>query len=495
LIRIYILRGKAKERYKMMKHIDLTGGLLRVLEGSQIKQIHETAIHILEEVGMETFSKQVLEFLKQKGAKIKNSSKVFFSREMVESAISSAPNSVLLAGQAEEYDLCLEKNRVFLGTGGVGLNILDVETNHRRPATLSDLADIARLCDYLENIHFFVRPIEPPSLLPPQLDLYKFYIALANTRKHVMGCVYTKESAKAVIEMASLIAGGLECLRERPFISFISAIISPLRYEPGAAELLIEIVKHGLPVALPSSPITGSTGPATLAGSMALAHAETLAGLVLCQFVRPGTPVLYGPIPRPVNWRSMGVLKGGVESGMMNAALAQMAAYIEIPQYADAGGTEATAPNIQAGYEKAVNILLVALAGGNYIHHAAGLLDSDILACLEQYVIDNDIIGMVVQVLKGLKVNEETLAFEVVRRVGPGGNFLTDDHTMRNLRSGEIFVPCSASRNDSVTPLEKASAKVKDILENHWIEVINEKTDKKIREQFNLRVKRTGKPI
>ncbi len=476
-----------------MKDKGLTGGILKVIDDSQVKSIHETAIHILEEVGVEIFSHPVREILRERGARVKNDSRAYLSRGMVEWAISSAPPSVLLAGQTEENDLHLEGNRVFLGTGGVGLRIFETKTGQRRPATLKDLAAIARLCDYLENIHFFLRPVEPPDLPPVALDLCKFYIALSNTRKHVMGGVYRKESATEVMHMASMIAGGLERLRERPFISFICQLISPLRHDTETIETLVEIVKNGIPVALGSSPVAGSTGPATLAGTMALAHAEVLSGIVLAQLIHPGTPVLYGPIPRPVNWRSMKGLKGGIESGLMNAAMTRISNFIKIPQYADAGGTEAKAPDIQAGYEKALNILLVALAGGNYIHHAAGLLESDTVACYEQYILDNDIIGMVLRTLEGLKIGEGSLAFEVLERVGPGGNFLTDPHTLQNLRTGEIFIPCTANRNDS-DPIEKARAKAEEILDHHRIEV-DRGIDEAIRKRFDLIVTKEGEWI
>ena len=477
----------------VLKGRNFIGGMLRVINDSQIKSIHETALQILEEIGIEVFSQPVLEIFRQRGARVENDSKACLSREMVEWAISSAPHCVLLAGQAEENDLRLEKNRVFLGTGGVGLQILETETNHKRPATLRDLADIARLCDYLENIHFFLRPVEAPDLPPLELDLCKFYIALMNTRKHVMGGVYRKESIKAVTQMASLIAGGLERLRERPLVSFICQLISPLRYDTETAEVLVETVRTGLPVAVGSSPVAGSTGPATLAGTMALAHAEVLSGIVLTQLIHSGAPVLYGPIPRPVNWRSMKGLKGGVESGLMNAAMTQIANFIGIPQYADAGGTEAKAPDIQAGYEKATNILLVALAGGNYIHHSAGLLESDSVACLEQYVLDNDIIGMALRVLRGLTVGKEFLAFEIIERTGPGGNFLTDPHTLQNMRTGEIFIPSTTSPSDS-NPVEKARIRVREILDHHQIEV-DLRIDEAIRKQFNLKVTREGDRI
>jgi trimethylamine--corrinoid protein Co-methyltransferase len=478
-----------------MKSANIYGGQLKLVTDSQLKEIHQGALDILSQIGVKVFPKRLLEICQKKGAIITDGSVVRMSKEMVEWGISAAPNQVLLAGRSEEFDLHLEKNRVYLGTGGAAVNIYDVEADTTRPAKLSDLASVARLCDGLENIHFFIRPIEPPDLSMTEMDIYKFYLSFANTRKHVMGAVYSKESAMKVIDMASTLAGGIEALRERPFVSFISASISPLVFDTEAADILFEIVKMGLPVALPSSPVAGSTGPASLPTLISLAHAEALASVVLAQMIRPGAPVLYGPIPRPVNWRTMCGLKGGVESGMMNAILAQLSHYIGIPQYADAGGTEAKIPDIQAGYEAAANIMLVALAGGNYIHHAAGLLDSDLTACKEKYAIDDDICGLVIRTLRGITIDSDCVALEVLKQVGPGGNFLTQEHTLENVRSGEIFIPLSACRNESIAAVQKATIRVKDILAKHHPNVIDSQTDQRLVKTFGLRFNRNGDPI
>ena len=478
-----------------MKMPNVFGGQLKLASESQLKEIHQDALDILSEIGVRISAGEGLKVFHEKGANVVDDSIVRIPRQMVEWAVSKAPSYVLLAGRNEEYDLHLEKNRVYFGTGGAAVNIYDVQGDKTRMARLSDLASLARLCDALENIHFFIRPVEPPDLPKSELDIHKFYLCLANTRKHVMGAVYSKESAVKVIEMAATLAGGIEALRERPFVSFIGASISPLTFHTEATEILLEIVKRGLPVVMPASPVAGSTGPATLFSLTSLAHAEALASVVLLQLVRPGTPVLYAPIPRPVNWRTMHGLKGGIESGMMNAILAQMSHYIEIPQYADAGGTEAKEPDIQAGYEALGNMMLVALAGGNFIHHAAGLVDSDLTACVEKYIIDNDICGLVIRTLQGVAIRAEDSAFRIIKEVGPGGNFLTQDHTVQHLRSGEIFVPSSACRNESLTAIEKATIRAKSILGSHYPDIVEREVEQQLREAFKLRFDRNGEPL
>ena len=487
--------GWQREREEGMKVHNVVGGQLKLASESQLKEIHQAGLDILGQIGVRLRSRKALELFQNKGATIIDQSVVRMPKGMVEGAISTAPSHVLLAGRSEEFDLHLEKHRVYLGTGGAGVNVYDVQKGETRPAQLSDLASFARVCDALENIHFFIRPIEPPHLHKLELDIHKYYISFANTRKYVMGAVYSRESALRVMEMAASLAGGMEALRERPFISFNFAMISPLSFHPEATEILLDIVHAGLPVALPASPVAGSTGPASLAGLMALAHAEALASIVLAQLARPKSPVLYSPIPRPVNWASMHGLKGGIESGMMNAVMAQMSYYIGIPHYADAGGTEARAPDIQAGYEAAANIMLVALAGGNYIHHAAGLVDSDLTACMEKYVIDDDICGLVIRALQGLSINKEGMALDTIKEVGPGGNFLTAKHTLDNLRSGEIFIPLCACRNDSVPALDKATTRAKTILAAPQPVLIDDETDKRITEKFGIRFDRNGRHL
>jgi trimethylamine--corrinoid protein Co-methyltransferase len=172
-----------------------------------------------------------------------------------------------------------------------------------------------------------------------------------------------------------------------------------------------------------------------MAGTLAQLHAEQLAGIAICQLTNPGAPILYGGIPGMANLRTMGYLGGAVECGMMNAAIHQLAHHIRVPNYNSAGLTDAKIPDAQAGWEKAMTTLLAAMGGSNYVHHAAGMLESMLTVAYEQYVIDDEIIGMCCKVLKGITVDPEHLALEVIANVGPGGNYITAPHTMDHLYS------------------------------------------------------------
>ena len=192
----------------------------------------------------------------------------------------------------------------------------------------------------------------------------------------------------------------------------------------------------------------------TMAGTLAQLHAEQLAGISICQLTRPGAPLLYGGIPGRANLRTMGYLGGAVECGMMNAAIHQLAQRVGVPNYNSSGLTDAKIPDAQAAWEKAMTTLLAVMGGSNFVHHAAGMLESMLAVAYEQYVIDDEIIGMSCKVLKGIDVDPERLALEVIHEVGPGGNFMMSEHTMDHLRD-EYFAGNGVSDRKSRTMWEK----------------------------------------
>ncbi len=453
----------------------LVGNKYKVLSPGEVELIHNSSLEILQNAGVQVNNKRALNIFQEKGAKVNKEKKIVkIPPSMVEDAISKAPSKVVLCGREEKHDLLLEDNRVYMGTGGTALNVLDLDTGEKRPSTLEDVAKIARLVDALDNIHFYLLPVYPNDLPKEKVDVNRFYAGLSNTSKHIMGGPYTIEGTINVIKMTQEIAGGKEKLKRRPIVSFISLIISPLKIDDTHGEILIEAVQRGVPVAVPTEPQCGTTAPVTLAGNLVLFAAETLAGVTLTQLVNPGTPVLCGYVGTIADIRTMGYASGAVEMGLLNAAAAQLAQYWHLPIYATGGMSDSKIPDIQSGYERALNLLPVALAGANFIHDAAGLLEFAITASYEQYVIDNEIIGMVTRALQGIKVNSETLALEVIEKVGPGGNFLAEEHTIKHMRS-EFFFPQVADRSKREKWLseggkdarEKAKQIAKHILATH----------------------------
>ena len=335
----------------------------------------------------------------------------------------------------------LEGSRVYVGSGGAALQVLDLEDGVIRPATLRDIAEVARLVDVLRNIHFYVVPVYPTDVPHEFVDINMCYTALANTSKHVQSGVYSIQGIRDVIEMCEYIMGGAEALRERPIVSFITSwMISPLKFSSDVTALMMEVCRQRIPLVLSAAPIAGMTAPVTLAGMLAQLNAEQLAGLTLTQLVSSGCPVLYGAVPATSDLRSGKYLAGSVEDGLCNAAITQMAHYYNVPIYNSAGSTDSKIPDIQAGMEKAQSIIQVALAGANFIHHAAGMLEDMSTIAYEQYVIDNQLLGMAMRAVRGIEVNRDTLAVDVIEGVGPGGHFLIEDHTLRYMHSEHYYL-------------------------------------------------------
>jgi trimethylamine---corrinoid protein Co-methyltransferase len=473
----------------------LKGGQYKPLSERNIVKIHETSLKILEEVGVKVGLEEVLQIFKRHGAKV-DGEIVRIPSSMVEKALQVVPHQFLMAGREEKNDLSMEDQRVYLGTGGAALTVLDLETGEARPGTLQDIAQIAKLVDALDNVHFYLRPCVPQDIPKEAMDINQFYAALANTTKNVMAAAQSFQSARDVIEMARMIAGGEAALARRPFISFVTSwMISPLHFATETTRVLLEVIKNKIPVALSSAPMAGSTSPVTLAGALAQVHAEQLSGICLTQLASPGSPVLYGAIPSMADLKWMTYVGGGIEFGLMNAAISQMAQHIQVPNYNSAGLTDSKVPDIQAGYEKAYSICLCVLAGSNYIHHAAGMLESMRAVAYEQYVIDDEIIGMALRLLKGIDINEETLGFDAIREVGPSGNFLSSMHTVKFMRQeyfrqtlGDRQAREAWEKSGSLDGRERARRKAREILKTHTPKGIDPKVDQEIRNRFDIRV-------
>jgi trimethylamine--corrinoid protein Co-methyltransferase len=472
-----------------------TGGQYQPLTLAQIQHIHQASLAVLERTGVHVEHPEALALYRRGGAKVSDvDHRVTFPPAVVEAALAKIPSRVLLAGRDPDQDVVLEGERVYAGTGGSPTMVLDPGADTVRPGTLRDLADLARLADALDHCDFIVIPLHPTDLPDEDVPANRFYACLANSDKHIMGGVGSVQGARQVIEIATLIAGGLKALQERPIVSAITCwMVSPLHLDTGVTDILIEWCKHGLPVALSSAPMAGSTSPVTLAGSLVQLNAEQLSGIVLAQLVRPGTPVLAGYIPGVADMRTGGYLGGAIEFGMMQAAAAQLARFYRVPIYCSGGMTDSKLPDAQAGYEKMATFLLAAMGGGNYIHHAIGMVTNMSAASLEQAVIDDEIVGMAMRVLRGVEVSEASMAVDAIDRVGPGGHYLMDEHTLQFMRS-ELFYPAVADRrnrsvweeNGKRDARARAIARMEGLLREHQPPGLSSEVDVAIRDRFNI---------
>ena len=472
----------------------LSGGQYKVLSEKDIIRIHETSLRVFAEVGVKVKFPEALELFQKNGASVDRASRVVkVPAAMVTEWIRKAPSTILLCGREEngELDCEIGGNKVYFGTGGTALNVQESGSQDARRSKLEDIVNMARLVDALDNIHFYMLNVYPNDLDVEDVDVNRFGAALNRTRKHVMGGVYTIEGVRSVIKMAELIAGSSSKLRDRPFISMVTCVISPLTLDETYAQLTMEAARNRIPVVVPSEPLCGATAPITLAGNLVIQNVDSLAGLMLAQMTNAGSPTLYGCISSITDLRDMKYLSGAVEMGLMNAAAAQMAQFYDLPIYVTAGMSDSKVNDAQAGYESAITNLMVALAGGNFIHDAAGFLEFCMTASYDKLVIDNEIIGMVMRAVEGIQVNDETLAFDLIKKAGPGGHFISARHTRRHMRS-ELYKPLLSDRENrdrwqeegARDSRQRAAEKAQEILARQLQSVIPENVRAQIKQEI-----------
>jgi trimethylamine--corrinoid protein Co-methyltransferase len=468
------LPGQEEIEYKKMIRKGLEGGRYKPLTPEDISRINETVLSIIEEIGCEVNSDKALDAFEKAGATVdRGNRQVRLSREKALELIGKAPPEVTLCGRDGKNDIHLGGTRVYTGTGGTALYIYEPSSNQQRQATLDDLKNITRLVDKLDNIHLYLLPTYPNELPLERVDVNRFFAGLDNTSKHIMGGVYTIDGMREVIRMAQIIAGSPEALRKRPIISIITCVISPFIIDAKYGDMIVAAAESGLPVVCPSEPLCGATSPVTLAGNLVVQTVDSLMGVILAQAVNPGTPAIFGSVATSTDLRDYKYIAGSVEMGLLNAAGAQMAQFYKLPYYATGGMTDSKTLDVQSGYESAITNLLCALSGANFIHDSAGLMEFAMTVCYEKYVIDNEILGMVMRAVEGIKVNDETIAYDLMKEIGPGGNFVTAKHTRRFMRK-EHYQPGLSDRNSrekweekgSRTTWEVAAKKVKSILES-----------------------------
>jgi trimethylamine--corrinoid protein Co-methyltransferase len=473
----------------------LAGGQYKPLTDEQVRRIFDAALTVLEQTGIEVMPSNCREVWRAGGARIDEArNRVFIPRALAQEGLRRAAHEVTLCGQSPEYDMALGGTRVYLGTGGAAVKILDLN-GAVRPTRLQDLFDIGRLVTALDNIHFYLRPVVARDIPVEALDLNTYYTALAATPKHVMGNCFSPQTVREVVRLAACIAGSDEALRARPFISFTNCwTVSPLRYAPETVETLDEIVRQGMPIAISSAPQAGATSPVTLAGTLVQLTAEQLSGITYINLMRPGHPILSGYVPSVADLRTGSFSGGSPEFALMNAAAAQLTQFMGVPVYNSSAISDSKVPDVQAGYEKGISTATAALAGANYIHHSAGFLESMLTVAYEQYVIDDDINGSVMRLVRGIEVTDEALAVDVIQAVCNGeGHFLGHPQTL-NLMNSEYYYPHTGDRATresweqagALDMRERARRKARDLLTTHWPTHLSAELDARLRAEFNL---------
>lgn len=478
----------------------LPGGRYRPLSEAEVERIVAAAIEVLGRTGIELVDSPCRQVLLAAGCTVEaDSNRLTFPPALIEQGLAAAAGEVVLAGREAGHDMIIGGNRVYMGTGGSAINILDLK-GRLRPTRLADNYHIGRLVDRLEHVHFYMRPVVSRDIPAQDLDLNQFYACLAATPKHVMANAYQPENVARLRQMGDILAGGSEAFEARPTLSLVACwTVSPLRYAEDTVTVVEAAVEQGIPLVLSSAPQAGATAPAALAGTLVQLWAEQLSGIVYVNLLRPGFPLIAGCVPAQADLRSGSYTGGSAEASVMNAACAQIAQHLDLPLYNSAGIVEAKAIDSQAGIEKVVTSLAAGLAGANFIHHSAGFLESMLTVAYEQYVIDNEVNGQVMRLVRGIEVSDETLSVDVIDAVCRGeGHFLGHPQT-RALMHTEYLYPALLDRADR-TDWQAAGARelhevarerARQLLDEHWPEVIPPDQDDELRRHFNILLPRS----
>jgi len=407
---------------------------LEVLSQEDVQRIHGATLELIERTGVRFPLPRALDIWEAHGASVDRESMVVNAPgALIEEALSNAPSAYALAAREPAQDLPLDGNHVFVGTDGCGVHLLDMETGTLRRSCLQDVADIARVADNLPEIAFHWVPVSAQDYPPETRGLHELLAVWRNSTKHVQTeSIYSSHEARAALEMAAAIAGGREALRKRPVLSIMQCTLPPLGQDGGSLEAALIAAEAGLPVGFMTMTSCASTGPATMAGTLAVGNAEVISALALIQLAYPGTPVYYAAAQTAMDLRSGAYTGGGPEDFLFGAATNALADFYDIPLSMGSFATGAKEPDWQAGIENSLSTLMASAAMSDMLL-GVGLLDGSRIWSYEQMLLDCEIFRIVRKMIEGIRVTDETLALDVVDAVGPGGHFLTQKHTRRHL--------------------------------------------------------------
>ncbi len=411
----------------------------RVLSDDQIEEIFSGSLEILERVGVRIHEERAVELLRKGGAQSQDGIRVKIPSFMVKTALLTAPGRIVLAGRDGRRDVVLEKDRIYFGTGSDCPFFVDPNTGARRKTVFDDVVNAAKVTDALPNIDFFMSLGLVSDAPRKPYDRHQFLAMTTGTAKPLVITAVDGQGLADQHEMACIIVGGRESFSQNPVFAIYAEPSSPLVHSREAVEKVLIAAEEGIPIVYTPAPSAGGTAPITLAGVLVEGLADTLAGLVISQLKSPGAPLIMGGVFTTLDMRTTVFSYGAPELLLMDAALTDISKWLGIPVFSTAGCTDAKELDQQAGLEAGVSILMAAQSGANLIHDV-GYLESGLLGSLDMLVLSDEAISMVKRIMRGIAVNPETLAVEVISRVGPGGHFLDDDHTIAHFKE-EVWIP------------------------------------------------------
>ena len=407
---------------------------LEYLSEEQMRDIHSAALDILEDCGTIIHHDHAVDLLHKAGARVKDAHRVFIPAGLVEAAIRSAPSAVTIYDRNGAVAMCLEGRNVYYGTGSDCPYLLDSFSGERRDFLSADVEDAVRLVDALPNIDFTMSNGLAPDFPADLQYQHKYAIMLRNSTKPQVITAADKKSLNDIADMAAAAVGGREALSRKPIFVLYDEPTSPLVHMGEAMEKLMFMAEHNLPTNYSPGIMAGATSPVTMAGAIVQADAEILAGLVLHQLIRPGAPFIFGAGMSPMDMISMQPTYSAPEAMITQAGLCQIGRCLyQLPTWGFGGCSASKLADEQAVNEAATYIMMAGWAGTNLVHDV-GYLEFGLTYSFDLLVMCDEFIGQIRRMMAGIRVDRESLAVEVIKRVGPGGHFLADEHTFEHFR-------------------------------------------------------------
>lgn len=451
--------------------------MLCFLTNYEREKIHLSTLEILENTGLEIKHQEALNLLKNAGA-IVEENHVRFPENLIKEALHTAPSRVVLADRNGKRSLFLQEKNTYFGTGSCCPFTIDIFTDERRESNKKDVGNMAKISDYLPNIDFVMSMALVKHDHPEIGYPHEFEAMLTNTTKPIILSAADGKNVESIIYMAQIVAESkANNFKHNPFIAIYSESTSPLRHAEDALSKLLVCAKNKIPVIHTVGIMGGATAPATKAGALVQANAELLSALVIHQLKNPGAPFLYGGTITMLDMKTMAHPYGAPEFHQLSSALTEMGEFYNMPVFSTGGCSDAKSFDQQAAAESIYSLLLAALSGGNLIHDV-GYIDSGLTSSAEQLIFSDEAIALIKHITQGFNVSNNDLALDIINRVGPGGNFLAEKHTLDNFRNH--FMPKLFERksynqwqNEGSKVLgSKVKEKAKEIIKNHKPEPI-----------------------
>jgi trimethylamine--corrinoid protein Co-methyltransferase len=447
----------------------------RVLSDADIERLDAAIIEVLDEVGVRFPLKRALDALERVGCRVDRAAQVArLPERIVRAALEAAPKAPLLAARDPHRDIVLDGRSCYLSNDGCGVWVIDPDTGERRASTKADVADSARFVDAVPQVGFYWGPAVTAEDVPlATRPLHELEAVFANTSKHFQAVdVVGEEMTRRAVEMARLVAGGAEELRRRPIMSLIACPIDPLSNEAVSLEAALVAAEAGVPVGFLSLTLGCASAPATMAGNLVVNLAAVIAGAVLLQLAYPGAPVFLAGAPSVMDLKTGGYTGGSPEDYVLAAAATQMAHHFGLAMNMGTMASGAKEPGWQAAVDDALSTLASAGAGAEMMS-GCGLLDGSKTLSYAHLLMEAEVYGIVQKVAGGIEIDDETLALDVIKRVGPNGTYRSEKHTRRH--SSEIWrpgvwdrTPYDAWRKDGRRgALQNAEERAREILRTH----------------------------